>query len=74
MRVTKARRVFSRFEIEIFYNFVRNSILSSLLRSAWECIQTFVNAPMLLHVIELGMHSHAERGNEKTLVKAPTLA
>ena len=37
----------------------------SLPRSAWECIPTFVKAHSLLHVFELGMHSHAERGNEK---------
>ena len=37
---------------------------SSLPRSAWECIQTFVKAHSLLHAFELGMHSHAERGNE----------
>ena len=37
----------------------------SLPRSAWECIPTFVKAHSLLHVFELGMHFHAERGNEK---------
>jgi len=37
---------------------------SSLPRSAWECIPTFVKAHSLLRVFELGMHSHAERGNE----------
>jgi len=34
------------------------------MRSAWECIGIFLNAPKLLYVAELGMHSHAERGNE----------
>jgi len=46
---------------------------SSLPRSAWECIPIFVKAHSLLRVFELGMHSHAERGNEKNDVTVKRL-